>query len=142
MDIGDRIRELRKKKGLNQNELAEAVGVSVDSVRRWEGKKQFPRTDELSNLAFVFCVHIEELLNGPATENWELKMMVRKTKEGGAIDMTTTKSSAVLNIGDDAMSITLSAGYELWEDDAKFEELMAELRKKRAVGLKTRREDW
>lgn len=52
------------------------------------------------------------------------------------------KSSAVLNIGDDAMAITLSAPYELWEDDVKFEELLADLRKKRATGLKTRREDW
>ena len=34
MDISKRIRELRKLKGLNQFELAEAVGISVDTVRR------------------------------------------------------------------------------------------------------------
>ena len=56
--------------------------------------------------------------------------------------MTTSKSSAVLNVSDDAMAITLSAGYELWEDDAKFEELIEDLRRKRTIGLKTRKEDW
>ena len=56
--------------------------------------------------------------------------------------MTSSKSSAVLNVGDDAMAITLSASYELWENDAEFEKLIEQLRRKRATGLKTRREDW
>ena len=46
MDISSRIRELRKKHGLNQFELAEAVAISVDTVRRWESNKQSPRADE------------------------------------------------------------------------------------------------
>ena len=120
MDISNRIRELRKLKGLNQFELAESVGISVDTVRRWESNRQVPRADELHNLSHVLGVTVEELLNGPASENWELKVLMKKK---GVIDMTTNKSSAVLNIGDEAMAITLSAGYELWEDDAKFEEL-------------------
>ena len=139
MDISNRIRELRKSKGLNQYELAEAVGISVDTVRRWESNKQVPRADELHNLSYVLGVTVEELLNGPAQDSWELKILMRKE---GVIDMTEKKSSAVLNIGDDAMAITLSAGYELWEDDTKFEELIEQLRRKRAVGLKTRKEDW
>ena len=65
-----------------------------------------------------------------------------KRQEGGTVDMTRSKNSAVLNVADDAMTITLSAPYELWEDDVKFEELIADLRRKRATGLKMRREDW
>ena len=139
MDISNRIRELRKSKGLNQFELAESVGISVDTVRRWESNKQVPRADELHNLSHVLGVTVEELLNGPSSESWELKILMKKE---GVIDMTSKQSSAVLNISDDAMAITLSAGYELWEDDAKFEELIEQLRKKRKVGLKTRKEDW
>ena len=56
MDISTRIRELRKKQELNQFELAEATEVSVDSVRRWESKKQYPRADELSRLSSVLNV--------------------------------------------------------------------------------------
>ena len=40
------------------------------------------------------------------------------------------------------MGLTLSASYDLWEDDAKFENLLEQIRHKRAVGLKIRREEW
>ena len=72
MDISDRIRELRKKHRLNQFDLAELVEVSVDSVRRWESNKQFPRADELSKLASVLKVSVDELLNGPGDDKVEL----------------------------------------------------------------------
>ena len=42
MDISNNIRTLRKKRGLNQFELSEEIGVSVDSVRRWESKHFIP----------------------------------------------------------------------------------------------------
>ena len=72
MDIGDRIRDLRKKDRLNQFDLAELVEVSVDSVRRWESNKQLPRADELSKLASVLKVSVDELLNGPSDDKVEL----------------------------------------------------------------------
>ncbi len=72
MDISGRIRDLRKKCGLNQFELSEEVGVSVDSIRRWESNKQFPRADELSDLASVLKVTVDELLNGTQKGKAEL----------------------------------------------------------------------
>ena len=40
------------------------------------------------------------------------------------------------------MAVTLSGSYELWADDAKFEELIEDLRRKRTLGLKARHESW
>ncbi len=145
MDISSRIKDLRKKHGLNQFELAEEIGISVDTVRRWESNKQVPRADELSNLASVLRITVDELLNGSNTQNWELKLVVAKTgseAKGGTINMAGAESTATLAIGDTAMAITLSAEYPLWEDDVKFEELIEQLRRKRAAGLKTRKENW
>lgn len=144
MDISSRIKDLRKKHGLNQFELAEEIGISVDTVRRWESDKQVPRADELSKLATVLEVSINELLNGPDTQKWELRLVMRKAgdPQEGVIDMANPKSNAALFIEDDTMAITLSAGYALWEDDGEFEELINQLRRKRAIGLKTRKEDW
>lgn len=137
------LKDLRKQAGLSQSDLAKLVNVSLLTVFRWENEERQPRLEEIKKLAEVLHVSESELLNGPATRNWELRLVVSKSREGGTVDMTEVKkSSAVLNIGDDAMAITLSAPYELWEDDVKFEELLADLRKKRATGLKTRREDW
>ena len=141
-DFAQRLRGLRKKFGLTQDELADRVEISAMTIRRWEWGQRVPRLEEIKKLAEVLHVSESELLNGSARNEWELRLVVSKTKEGGTIDMTSSKSSAVLNISDDAMAITLSAPYELWSDDSKFEELIADLRRKRATGLKTRREDW
>ena len=144
MDISERIRELRKRRGLNQFELSEAIEVSVDSVRRWESNKQFPRADELSRLASILGITVDELLNGSSEDRWELRVVMRKAgnPQKGVLDMTNPSSNAALYIEDDAMAITLTAGYDLWENDAEFEKLIEQLRRKRATGLKTRREDW
>ena len=136
------LKNLRKRAGLSQSDLAKLVDVSLLTIFRWENEERQPRLEEIKKLAEVLQVSEAELLNGPVTKNWELKLVVSKTNEGGTVDMTSSKSSAVLNVADDAMAITLSAPYELWEDDEKFEELIADLRRKRATGLKTRREDW
>ena len=140
--FAQRLRDLRKRAGFSQTELAQLVGVSLLTIFRWENAERQPRLEEIKKLAEVLHVSESELLNGSARNEWELRLVVSKTKEGGTIDMTSSKSSAVLNISDDAMAITLSAPYELWSDDSKFEELIADLRRKRATGLKTRREDW
>ena len=144
MDISSRIRELRKRRGLNQFELSEEVGVSVDSVRRWESNRQFPRADELGNLASVLKVTVDELLNGQAEESWELRLIMRRAgdPQEGVMDMTTSGSNAALYMEDSKMAIMLSADYALWEDDAKFEELIEQLRRKRTLGLKSRHEGW
>ena len=144
MDISSRIRELRKRRGLNQFELSEEVGVSVDSVRRWESNRQFPRADELGNLASVLKVTVDELLNGQAEESWELRLVMRRAgdPQEGVMDMTTSGINAALYMEDSKMAIMLSADYALWEDDAKFEELIEQLRRKRTLGLKSRHEGW
>ena len=138
-EFARRLRKQRLQKGLSQTELSNAVGVSLLTVFRWEKGERQPRINDIQRLCEVFECTQSDLLNGPAQDSWELKILMKKE---GVIDMTEKKSSAVLNIGDDAMAITLSASYELWEDDTKFEELLEQLRKKRAIGLKTRKEDW
>lgn len=142
--LAQRLRELRKKAGLTQEELAEYVDVHLNTISRWENGIDTPKTFKIKRLAEALHVSESELLNGPATQEWELRMIVSKTgdKEGGMVDMTGTGSTATLSIGDNAMAITLSADYRLWEDDAKFEALMEDLRRKRQLGLKTRKEGW
>ena len=139
--LSQRLKELRKSNRLSQSALAELTGVSFMTIRRWESGEVIPRISEIRQLCVVLGCTESELLNGPSTDNWELKVLVNK-KGVETVDMTTSKSSAVLNVSDEAMAITLSAGYELWEDDAKFEELIEDLRRKRTIGLRTRKEDW
>ena len=126
------------------NKLSELIGVQLNTVWRWESERASPSVEMAKVLSKIFGITESELINGPDAQTWELKMVVNKTGriEGGIVDMTGTGSTATLEIGDFSMGITLSAPFALWEDDAKFEELVEQLRRKRRTGLKTRREDW
>ena len=141
----------REKAGLSLNKLAEMLGVQLNTVWRWESGRAITSVEMAKALAQIFGITESELLNGPGSQNWELKLVVSKTSqetEGGTMnltatmDMTAARSTATLAIGDNAMGITLSAPYELWEDDSRFEELIEDIRRKRSKGLKIRREDW
>ena len=138
------IKKLRKAQKMTQEELAYRIGVHENTIRLWEKGMREPRLSDVAKLCEVLRCTESELLNGSAIQEWELRMVVSTTgdKEGGTVDMTGTTSTATLSIGDNAMAITLSADYTLWEDDSKFEALMEDLRRKRQLGLKTRKEGW
>lgn len=56
---------LRKQKGLTQEELAAALGVSTSAVGNWEAGLRRPRYETLRRLASVLGVTIDELLSPP-----------------------------------------------------------------------------
>ena len=58
MIFSERLVEMRKGRGYTQYGLAEAVGVSVDSIRRWENGKQEPRLGELRMLARALGISV------------------------------------------------------------------------------------
>lgn len=63
-DVGNRIYELRKEKGLSQKELGALIGVSNKAVSKWETGASAPKTETIINLAAVLGVTAEELLCG------------------------------------------------------------------------------
>ena len=63
--VGERIKKSRQELGLSQAQLAKAVGISQESVRKWEnGEIQSPRADTLIRLARKLRKDPEWLLNG------------------------------------------------------------------------------
>jgi y4mF family transcriptional regulator len=54
VDIAERVRELRKKRGLTQKELARQAGVSYSFVNSVEGGKKSLRLDSLNQLLSLF----------------------------------------------------------------------------------------
>ena len=64
MEFGEKLQELRKKKGLTQEELAEALYVSRTAVSKWELGRGYPNIDSLKEISKFFSVSIDELLSG------------------------------------------------------------------------------
>ena len=65
MDTKDILLELRMKKGLSQDELAEKVFVTRQAVSRWENGETIPNIETLKLLSQLFDVSINTLLGSP-----------------------------------------------------------------------------
>lgn len=66
--IGEKIAQLRKKKGMTQEELAGIIGVSAQSVSKWENSTTMPDIMLLPIIASTFAVSIDALF-GAGTAN-------------------------------------------------------------------------
>ncbi|MBQ8763869.1 MAG: helix-turn-helix transcriptional regulator [Clostridia bacterium] len=64
MEFNEKLQELRKHKGLTQEELAELLFVSRTAVSKWESGRGYPNIDSLKAIARFFGVTIDELLSG------------------------------------------------------------------------------
>ncbi|MBR5682436.1 MAG: helix-turn-helix transcriptional regulator [Ruminococcus sp.] len=62
MILADKIIELRKKAGMSQEELAEKLGVSRQSISKWEGAQSTPDLNRILQLAEIFNVSTDTLL--------------------------------------------------------------------------------
>lgn len=80
-DLGNRIYELRKSKGLSQKELGEMLGVTNKAVSKWENATAIPKTDTLVKLSEIFGVSPQELLQGKTNDKITLSQLSSKTNE-------------------------------------------------------------
>lgn len=63
MELHEKLQELRKQKGLTQEELAESLYVSRTAVSKWEAGRGYPNIESLKAIARFFGVTIDELLS-------------------------------------------------------------------------------
>ena len=63
MELGKKIRQLRFKAGLTQEQLADQLGISAQSVSKWENAVAMPDITTLPLLAEVFGVSIDDLFD-------------------------------------------------------------------------------
>lgn len=71
MNIADRIQSLRKAKGVSQEQLADVIGVSRQSVSKWESEQAVPELEKIIIMSEYFDVTTDYILKGiePATNN-------------------------------------------------------------------------
>ncbi len=67
MTIGQRIAQLRRAKGLSQEELAEMVGVSRQAVSKWELDQALPDAEKIVALAAALDASTDQILLDPPT---------------------------------------------------------------------------
>ena len=92
MNLSTKIYELRKAKGMSQEKLAELVGVSRQSISKWESGETIPELERLVELSRIFEVttdyllkpgEMDELTNG--RRSWKNGRMICSRKCGKSI---------------------------------------------------------
>ena len=62
MEFNEKLQELRKSKGLTQEELAESLFVSRTAISKWESGRGYPSIDSLKEISRFFSVTIDDLI--------------------------------------------------------------------------------
>ena len=85
MRFGDNLRDLRNKKKMSQEKLAEKVGVSRQSVSKWECGEAYPEMDKILKLCEIFNCKLNDLVHEDLSDinslDEDVKMSVVKLKK-------------------------------------------------------------
>lgn len=89
MTLGNNFFNARKKQGLSQEEVAEKLGVSRQTISKWELDETLPDINQSKKLAAAFKVSLDELIEFDPDVN-DIKEVIAKTSEEKqqAIDWT------------------------------------------------------
>lgn len=84
MNFGEQIQQLRKSKKMSQETLAKKVGVSRQSISKWENGAAYPEMKHIMKLCSIFHCQITDLVHGQLSDlnemNYEIKENVVKLK--------------------------------------------------------------
>jgi transcriptional regulator with XRE-family HTH domain len=70
--VGERIRDLREKKGATQDELASYMGTQRSTVAKWENGAQDFKSEAINKLARYFDCSIDYLLRGASAKTYDI----------------------------------------------------------------------
>ena len=68
MTFGEKLAKLRKEQNYTQEQLAEILGVSRQSISKWESDMAYPETDKLIKMGKLFDCSMDYLLKEDITE--------------------------------------------------------------------------
>lgn len=104
MEIGRKLKEARTVSGLSQENVAEKINVSRQTISNWETEKTYPDIISVIKLSDLYFISLDDLLKGDPkmTEHLEESTNVVKSSK-------KLISAIILNIVLIALLITLSA---------------------------------
>lgn len=80
MTFGERLLEYRNRVGLSQERLAEKIGVTRQTVSKWETNQSTPDFDKIVPLCEVLGITTEELIKGEKNETEEARIIEEEKK--------------------------------------------------------------
>lgn len=94
MNIGEKLFELRKEKNLSQEEVAEKLNVTRQTVSKWETNQSTPDFDKIIPLCELFGIGAEELLTGKKPQEKQENILEEPQIEKGMTKEEARRKSA------------------------------------------------
>ena len=91
MSLGTHFCLARKKKGLSQEQVAEKLGVSRQTISKWETDETLPDIRQSMRLAVLYGVSLDELIEFDVTLH-EIQEVIDRTSEESASKIDWTKA--------------------------------------------------
>ncbi|MDD4164683.1 MAG: helix-turn-helix domain-containing protein [Eubacteriales bacterium] len=110
-EIANRLYQYRKRSNFSQEELADKLGISRQAVSKWERAEASPDTDNLINLAKLYGVSLDDLINNDPPdikeENKEntQEEQDNKSTEQSSDENQSAKKKSYVNIGKDGIHV-------------------------------------
>lgn len=106
MKFSEKIVVLRKIKGITQDELASAVGVSRQAVYKWECGQSYPEVSKLIELKLLFNISIDDLLD----ESYEIaRPEKKKRKRLPRAEMREIEREVMESLENETVTLAVSA---------------------------------
>ena len=78
INLGDKLRDLRKEKNVSQEKLAQYLNVSFQAVSKWENSNTYPDISLLPDIARFFGITVDELLQAEKIDERKLYLASRQ----------------------------------------------------------------
>ena len=131
-NFGERLKKLRKKAGLTQEELAEKAGVSNITISQWENGIYAPTMTRIKALAQALNVPESDLLNDPPPNSgeWVITLKTATKFEKEEIDLTGNVQPVTSILATpDGCVVTIQAGWDMLKTKKQLEQLFKRILK-------------
>ena len=107
MNIGSRIREVRKYKGMTQAEAAKVAGIAVNSLRLYEAGSRQPNIEQLQSIAHALGVQIMDLISTTEVNiPWDISLDQKLSAVGCSVGFDEEEAYLWINYPDGTLEVT------------------------------------
>ncbi len=120
----NRIAELRKKQGISQTELAKLLGIAQNTLSQYENNRRTPPNCVIMNIADLFAVSTNEVLNDPESSKTHEMFFSRSFYNVSKVEQTesTNKVNLLISLGWELLHIgNISTRYDDGSCDSHIE---------------------
>lgn len=111
MNLGERILDLRTKANMSQNDFADVLNVSRQSVSKWETNSSIPDLEKLMRMSEIFNISLDELVRGEMDVISDKSKETSNKKESSTLEMRKIVGFVLLGVGTIIFVLILVMGF-------------------------------